>query len=45
MDRYFEEHRHRPDVCPAGNPEMADMLAGHLSPVITCEIVTAKAQD
>jgi hypothetical protein len=32
MQRYLIEHRHTAEKCPAGNPEMAAMLAGHLGP-------------
>ena len=32
MQRYLIEHRHAAESCPAGNREMAQMLAGHLRP-------------
>jgi len=32
MSRFLVEHRHRAETCPAGNPTMANALAGHLSP-------------
>ena len=32
MQRYLIEHRHTAETCPAGNAEMAGMLAGHLRP-------------
>jgi hypothetical protein len=31
MSLYFVRHQHTPETCPAKNPEMGQMLLGHLS--------------